>query len=168
MKNDKTTLYQIAFGALIAALYSALTYAFAPISYNAVQFRISEVLTILPCFTPAAIPGLTVGCIIANIGSFNPIDMVVGTFATLLAAIATYLFRNVKIKGIPFISFLAPVVFNGIIVGLEIAIVFVKNIKTFPVNALWVALGELVVVFVLGIPLYLLLQNHKDIFDKKF
>ena len=166
MKNNSKRLNQIVFGAIIAALYTALTYAFAPISYHAVQFRISEVLTILPCFTPVAIPGLTIGCIIANIISFNPIDIVVGSFATLLASIVSYLFRNVKIKGIPFISFLAPVVFNGIIVGLEIAIVFVKNIKTFPIQALWVALGEAVVVFVLGIPLYLLLKKHKNLFEK--
>lgn len=67
-KMKKGTVYTVQ-AALIAAIYAALTYAVAPLSFGATQFRISEALTVLPVFTPAAIPGLAVGCIIANIGS---------------------------------------------------------------------------------------------------
>ena len=84
-KMKKSTVYTVQ-GALIAAVYAALTYAVAPLSFGATQFRISEALTILPVFTPAAIPGLAIGCVIANIGSpFGPIDIVLGTLATLLS-----------------------------------------------------------------------------------
>ena len=108
-------------GALIAAVYAALTYAVAPLSFGATQFRISEALTILPVFTPAAIPGLAIGCVIANIGSpFGPIDIVLGTLATLLAALMTRLTRNIRFKNIPLLSLIFPTLFNGIIIGAEI------------------------------------------------
>ncbi|MBO4467958.1 MAG: QueT transporter family protein [Clostridia bacterium] len=165
MKNKY--LYNIVLSAVIAALYAALTYAFAPISYGPVQFRVSEVLTILPCFTPVSIIGLTVGCLLANILSFNAIDMVIGTSATLIAAVFTYLLRKMKFLKIPFFSLLSPVIFNGLIVGLEIAVFFVKSIDSFPINAAWVALGELVVCFGLGIPFYLLLDKNRKIFGNK-
>ena len=164
MKKTNKHLKRIALAAVIAALYAALTYAFAFMSYGEVQFRVSEVLTVLPCFTPVSIIGLTVGCIIANIGSFNPVDMVIGTCATLIAAVVSHLLRNVKIKKIPILSILSPVVFNAIIVGLEIAVVFNQNIRSFPISALWVGLGELVICLGLGIPFYLILDKHKNIF----
>ena len=78
--------------AIIAAAYAALTLLLAPISYGAVQFRVSEALTVLPFFTPAAVPGLFVGCLVANlIAGVNPVDFVVGSGATLLAALLSYL-----------------------------------------------------------------------------
>ena len=99
MKN-KTTLY-IVQGAVIAALYATMTIlqnVLLPGSASmAVQFRISEVLTILALYTPAAIPGLTIGCVIANISSvaqLGPLDMILGSIATLLAAISMYLLRR--------------------------------------------------------------------------
>lgn len=119
-KMKKGTVYTVQ-AALIAAIYAALTYAVAPLSFGATQFRISEALTVLPVFTPAAIPGLAIGCIIANIGSpYGPIDILLGTVATVLAALATRLTRNIKIKNIPLLSFIFPTVFNGIIIGAEI------------------------------------------------
>ena len=100
-KMKKGTVYTVQ-AALIAAIYAALTYAVAPLSFGATQFRISEALTVLPVFTPAAIPGLAIGCIIANIGSpYGPIDILLGTVATVLAALATRLTRNIKIKNTP-------------------------------------------------------------------
>ena len=73
--------------AIIAAVYVVLTIIFAPISYGQVQVRISEALTVLPYFTPAAIPGLFIGCIIANIyGGAGIIDIIFGSLATLFAA----------------------------------------------------------------------------------
>ncbi len=153
-------------GALIAAVYAGLTYlmAFFGLAYGPIQLRVSEVLTILPLFTPAAIPGLAVGCFIANIASFNPIDMIFGTIATLLAAIFTYLFRNIKWFKLPLLSLVCPVVFNGIIVGLEIAFFFTEGKATllnFAVSAAWVALGEAVICILLGIPFYFAIRKNK-------
>ena len=87
--DDKKTR-EIVLGAVIAALYVALTLPFAPIAYGPVQFRISEALTILPYFTPAAVPGVTLGCLLSNILMGAPLpDIVFGTIATLVGAFAT-------------------------------------------------------------------------------
>ena len=164
MKNNK--LKKIVAAAIIAAAYAGLTYISAAfgIAYGPIQFRISEALTILPLFTPVAIPGLTVGCFLANIMSYNPIDLLFGTFATLVACLGTYYLRNIKIKGFPLLSFLCPIIANAIIVGFEIAVFFVKTdaiLITFLISALQVALGEVVVLFLLGTPFYYTLNSHK-------
>lgn len=91
--------------AVIAAIYAVLTLLASSLNlaYGPVQFRISEFLTVLPMFTPAAIPGLTLGCFLANLASpFGPVDWIFGSVATLLAAVVSYLLRNVRIKDIPF------------------------------------------------------------------
>ena len=96
MKKEKTiSVLFLVQSAMIAAIYVVLTIVFAPISFGQIQFRIAEALTILPAFTPAAIPGLFVGCLIGNIlgGAILP-DIIVGSMATLLGAIFTYLLRN--------------------------------------------------------------------------
>ena len=96
MKKKKTFHVQfMAQSAMIAAIYVVLTVLFAPISFGQIQFRIAESLTILPAFTPAAIPGLFIGCLIGNIlgGAILP-DIIVGSIATLLGAIFTFLLRN--------------------------------------------------------------------------
>ena len=169
MKSVK--LKRIVVSAIIAAAYAGLTYISAAfgIAYGPIQFRISEALTILPLFTPVAIPGLTVGCFLANIMSYNPIDLVFGTTATLIACVATYYLRNVKIKGFPFLSFLSPIIVNAVIVGFEIAFFFVETdavLLTFLVSALQVALGESVVLFLLGTPFYYTLSSHKKELSK--
>ena len=162
-KMKKGTAYTVQ-AALIAAIYAALTYAVAPLSFGATQFRISEALTVLPVFTPAAIPGLAIGCIIANIGSpYGPIDILLGTVATVLAALATRLTRNIKIKNIPLLSFIFPTVFNGIIIGAEI-MMFTPGqagIVGFFTSASGVALGEIVVCYTLGFLLYIGLEKSK-------
>lgn len=162
-KMKKGTAYTVQ-AALIAAIYAALTYAVAPLSFGATQFRISEALTVLPVFTPAAIPGLEIGCIIANIGSpYGPIDILLGTGATVLAALATRLTRNIKIKNIPLLSFIFPTVFNGIIIGAEI-MMFTPGqagIVGFFTSASGVALGEIVVCYTLGFLLYIGLEKSK-------
>ena len=162
-KMKKGTAYTVQ-AALIATIYAALTYAVAPLSFGATQFRISEALTVLPVFTPAAIPGLAIGCIIANIGSpYGPIDILLGTVATVLAALATRLTRNIKIKNIPLLSFIFPTVFNGIIIGAEI-MMFTPGqagIVGFFTSASGVALGEIVVCYTLGILLYIGLEKSK-------
>lgn len=152
--------------ALIAALYAGLTYLMGifNLAYGPVQFRISEALTILPVFTSSAIPGLTIGCFIANIMSFSPIDMIFGTLASLIAALGTYWLRNVRFGGIPWLSFVPPILVNALIVGLEIALFFTEGGASwlgFGVNALTVGLGQAVVCFVLGVPLFLLVKKYR-------
>ena len=156
--SKKTT--RIAVGGVIAALYVVLTYAQEAIFPNstsmAVQFRLSEALTMLCLFTPHAIPGLTVGCLLANVVSMGalPVDMIMGTFATFLATLCIYKTRNIQFKGLPLLSAAMPAIFNGIIIGLEIEIFFIEgpfNFVSFLTQAGLVALGELVVLFTLGL-----------------
>ena len=96
MKNKGT--HFLVQGAAIAAVYVVLTLVFAPLSFGEVQIRFSEALTVLPFFTPAAIPGLFVGCIIANLlGGAIPVDIIFGSIATLIGAFFTYKLRNTPI-----------------------------------------------------------------------
>lgn len=166
----KKRTHYLAVSALIAALYAGSTYmmAFFGLSYGPVQFRISEALTILPVFSPAAITGLTVGCFIANIFSYNPIDMLFGTAATLIASLLSYWLRNCKWYGLPILSALMPVILNGIIVGFEIAFFFTEGdatLKSFLLSGLWVALGEMAVCLGLGLPLYKAISKNKSILE---
>ena len=162
--NKKSKNRFIAQTAIIAALYAALTYAqglLLPGSTTAaVQFRVSEALNVFAFFTPAAIPGLTIGCIIANlysIGQGLPLDMIFGSIATLCATICIWLLRNVKIFKYPLPAMLMPALWNGLIVGWEIEFFFVdgpfKSVG-FLFNGGFVALGELVVMLSLGSIVY--------------
>ncbi len=152
----------ITHGALIAALYTALTYLqnlLIPGSTSwAIQFRASEALCVLAFFTPAAIPGLTLGCLLYNISYSGalPLDPVVGTLATLLAAGGMYLLRKVTIKGYPFVGLLLPAVFNAFLVGWELTVYIGGG---FWINALYVAIGEAAVLLTLGSILYYALQK---------
>lgn len=115
MKKQNAALL-VAQGAIIAALYVVLTYFIAAfnLANGAIQFRISEALCILPIFTPAAIPGVTIGCLISNIITGCSIfDIIFGTLATLIGAFGTYFLRKTK-----FISTLPPVLSNMIIIPL--------------------------------------------------
>ena len=110
MRNKKTIF--ITQAALIAALYVVLTMAFSAFSFGQIQVRVSEALTILPFFTPAAIPGLFVGCLLGNIlGGGIPVDIIFGSLATLLGAVGTYLLRGRK-----WLAPLPPILANTIIV----------------------------------------------------
>lgn len=154
-------------GALIAAVYAVLTYAsaFFGLAYSGVQFRLSEALTVLPVFTPVAIPGLLVGCILGNITSpYGIVDIICGAGASLLAAVLSYLLRGVKVKGIPVLSMLMPIIANAVVVGWEISY-FMPEGFTLPVflaQGGLVALGEFVVILVLGTPFYLFLNKKWD------
>lgn len=158
-------------GALIAAAYAGLTYlsnAFG-LAYGPIQLRVSEVLTVLPVFTPAAIPGLTVGCFIANIGSFNIADMIFGTAATLLAALLTYLFREIRFKGLPLVSMLMPVIINAVIIGFEIALLFLPegySFWGFIISGIEVGIGQLIVCVGFGTPFYMVVKKYR-IFERK-
>ncbi len=126
MNHQSNRTLRLAQGAVIAAAYTVLTWlaALVGLAYGPVQFRFSEALTILPLFTSAAVPGLTIGCLLSNILSgYGIYDMVFGTLATLLAALLTRAVRNVKFRGVPVLAPLPPVIFNALMVGLEITIV---------------------------------------------
>ena len=160
----KNSVHRMVEGAMIAAIYAALTYAasLVGLAYGNIQFRFSEALTILPVFTPAAIPGLAVGCFLGNLGSpYGIVDIVCGTLATFLASILTRKLRKIKIKNVPWLAPLPPVIMNALIVGAEIAIFMPKGFSWvgFLISALQVGAGELVICYGLGIPLYLILQK---------
>ena len=105
--------------AVIGALYAALTLLLAPISYGPIQLRLSEALTLLPMLLPQAVPGLFVGCLIANLYTGMLTDIIFGSLATLLAAVGTYLLRKK-----PLLAAACPVVSNGVIVGLVLSVSF--------------------------------------------
>ncbi len=167
--NTKSAAF-IAQSAAIAALYVAVTLAVAPISFGPIQFRVSEALAILPLFSPSAIVGLTAGCAIANgagvvLGLTTPYDIVFGPAATLLAAVFTYLLKNIKIKNVPIFAPLPPVVFNALIIGAYLAAITESASKfVFFYYALTVAVGEIAACYGLGLPLYIAVK--KTGFDK--
>lgn len=157
--------------AVIAAVYAALTImqnVLIPGSASmAVQFRVSEALTMLALFTPAAIPGLTLGCVIANISSvpaLGPFDLIFGSIASFLAALSMRALRRVRLFKLPLLAALMPAVLNGIIVGFEIDFFFVNSfsfdLSDFLIQGGLVALGELAVLFVLGLPFFYALEKR--------
>ena len=167
MKDKKRSTHYLAQSAVIAALYAAATYLSAAFSlaYGPIQFRLSEALTVLAVLTPAAIPGLTVGCAIGNISSPMGIwDVLFGAAATLLSAVCARALRNVQLKKLPILSSSMPVLFNAVIVGLEIVLLTPTDgakLTAFLISALEVGAGELVVCFALGLPLYSALRRTK-------
>ena len=166
----KTNTRFLAEAGLIAALYAVATYVCAlwGIAYGEVQFRFSEALTILPLFTPAAIPGLTIGCFLANLSSpYGIIDVLCGTAATLIAAIAVRASRQIRIKNIAWLAPIFPVLSNALIVGLEISWFVPEGLSWagFSAAAVSVGLGELVICYGLGLPLSIAL-NRLPVFKK--
>lgn len=151
-------------GALIAALYTALTYLqnlLIPGSATwAIQFRASEALCVLAFFTPAAVPGLTVGCLLFNISYAGalPLDFLVGTGASLLATATMWLSRKVTVKGYPLLGMLMPAVSNALLVGWELTVYIGGG---FGINALYVAIGEAAVLLTLGTALYYALKVRR-------
>ena len=143
--------------ALLAALYTALTYLqnfLIPGSASwAIQFRASEALCVLALFTPAAIPGLSIGCLLFNL-SFSgalPLDPLVGTLATLLATGGMWLSRKWRVKGYPLTGLLIPAITNAFLVGWELTVYIGGG---FWLNALYVAIGEAAVLLSLGTVLF--------------
>ena len=144
MKNKKTALYLAQSGA-IAAIYVVLTIVFAPISFGAIQVRIAEALTILPLFTSAAIPGLFVGCLLANVlGGGVLWDVIFGSLATLMGAALGYaLRRNRWLVPIP------AVISNAVIVPLVLRYGYGVNMPLL-LLALYIAVGEILSCYLLG------------------
>ena len=155
MKNKNVTFLTQA--AMIAAIYVVLTYVFAPFSFGEVQIRISEALTILPLFTPAAIPGLFVGCLVGNIlgGAILP-DIIFGSIATLIGAIGTYMLRQQR----PVFGTLPPIIANIVIVPFVLRYGYGVALPI-PFMMLTVGIGEVISCGVLGMIVYAALNRYK-------
>lgn len=130
MQNRQSSLRRLAEAGLIAAMYAALSLVLPMASFGIVQCRLSEALTILAAFTPAAIPGLAVGCVVTNLAGLgmgvNPAgawDLLWGPLATLLAALLTWRLRNLRIARLPVLATLPPVLINAVVVGTELTLV---------------------------------------------
>jgi uncharacterized membrane protein len=136
---------------IIAALYVAVTIVLAPISFSAIQFRVSEALTVLPILFPEAVPALFVGVLVANIlGGVGLVDIIGGSLTTLLAAYVTYRYR----KNI--IAYLSPIVLNALLVSAYLHAIFDLP---YWLTVLSIGVSEAVVVFVIGYPLVRFLQK---------
>ena len=154
----------LAHAAIIAALYAVLTHLqnlILPGSATwAIQMRLSEALCVLAFFTPAAIPGRTLGCLLFNLtySATLPLDFLVGTLATYLACQGMYLTRRVTVRGIPLLGLMLPALTNAILVGWELS-VYIGG--AFAVNALYVAIGEAIVLLITGTVLYTAIRKRK-------
>ena len=155
--------------AMIAAIYTVISLVLAPITYGPIQVRIAEVLTLLPLIYTPSIYGVTIGCFLTNligaITGVNPtgiMDSIIGTTATLLAALGTYYFRNHKIHGIPVLSILMPVLFNFIFIGMELGYLLFPDdfIRGSLICGAEVAVGEFISV-VIGYFIIKILNNTK-------
>lgn len=153
----KNKVLFMAHAAMIAAIYVVTTVLFAPFSFGEVQVRISEALTILPYFTPAAVPGLFIGCLIGNIigGAILP-DIIFGSLATLLGAIFTYLLR----KQSKFLAPLPPIISNIAIVPFILRYAYGINLPI-PLMMLTVGIGEVISCGVLGMIVLSALQKYR-------
>ena len=153
----------VVYAALIAAMYAALTHLqnlLLPGSATwAVQFRVSEALCVLAFFTPAAIPGLTIGCFLFNLtyGGSLPLDILIGSTATAIACTLMYLTRRFRLFGVPVFGLTMPALWNALLVGWELSVYIGGG---FAINAFYVALGELAVLLTLGLLLYTVMRRN--------
>lgn len=144
--NRNTNILRITYGAVIAAIYVVLTVLFAPISFGPMQVRIAEMLMILPMFTPASVPGLFIGCIIANmLGGAIALDVIFGSLATLIGAWGGYLLRrNRWMVPIP------PILSNALIVPFVLKYGYGFTEIPLPLMMVYIAIGEIIGCYILG------------------
>ncbi len=156
-KRANKSIHYLTQSALIATLYIVLTY-FSNIfgmASGTLQLRLSEALTVLPCFMPAAIPGLFVGCLLANLLTGLAIwDIIFGSLATLLGAIGTRLLRRW-----PIAALLSPVLTNILIIPPMLCMIYQVD-EAFPIVVLGVGVGEFLSCTVLGGILFYILQKN--------
>lgn len=161
MNQLNKNVYHVAYGAVIAALYVVLTLVFAPISFGAIQFRISEALCILPVFTFSAVPGIGIGCLIANFAAGAPLpDVIFGTLASVIGALGTYALRNRRN-----LAWIPPVISNAIII--PFVLIYAYQVP----DALWflmltVGIGEVFAVGLLGNALRVAVEKYEPIIFK--
>lgn len=161
--QNKKTLY-LAQAGMIAAIYVALTVAFAAFSFGEVQVRLAEALTILPVFTAAAVPGLFIGCLLGNIlgGAVLP-DIIFGSLATLIGAVFTRKLRHAH----PFLAPVPPILANTVVVPFVLKYAYSVDLPI-PFMMLTVGIGEVLSCGVLGMILYYALKKRKgQIFEEK-
>ena len=140
-------------GAVIAAVYVVVTIIFQPISYGLVQVRVSEALTLLPFLWIEAVPGVFIGCLLANIwGGSGLLDVILGSAATLVAAIFTRYAPN------KFLAATSPVVVNALVVGSYLS--YLLNAPLF-LSILYVGFGQAIACYVLGLLLLNLVKSGK-------
>ncbi len=155
--SSKTTLFLVQ-GAMIAAVYVALTLVVSPIAFGPIQFRISEALTVLPYFTPAAIPGVFIGCLLANsLAGSVVLDVVLGSLATLIGAVASYGLRKHK-----YLVCIPPIAANTLIVPWVLRYGYGYP-DAIPWMMLTVGIGEVLAVGGLGNVLLLALDRYKKV-----
>jgi len=173
--KSRTRIRFLATAGIIAALYAALTVAFPFLPFLAfgpIQLRISEVLTVLPVYTPAAIPGLFIGALLANtigvqMGLTYGLDILFGSMASLTAALLTYYFRRIKTKNLSLVSTIPPVIVNAIVIGAMIAYFFVPEAPNgrfilFLTYASQIAVGQFIVCCLGGTALMTGLNRHEN------
>ncbi|MDO5293745.1 MAG: QueT transporter family protein [bacterium] len=163
--TNKRVLY-LTQAAMIAALYVVLTLFISSfgLANGAIQVRISEALTILPFFTPAAIPGLAVGCFLSNLLTGCPaLDIIFGTLATLLGALGSYYLRRYK-----YLVVLPPIIANTIIIPFVLKAAYVDVTDAIPYLMLTIGIGEIISIGIIGtILLTALLPLRNIIFKAK-
>ena len=177
MNKTRNATRKLALAGVVAAAYAALTLLLAPISFSSIQFRLSEVLCILPWFFPCTAQGLFIGCIVANLLSplgVSVFDVVFGSLATLLAGLCTAaLGRRSRSLGSSVLGCLMPVVFNAVIVGAvltwayEIRMAPESAVLSYVLNAASVGIGEAAVLYVVGFPLMRWLPRQKFFCEQK-
>lgn len=151
---------------LVAAVYVVLCMVLQPLSYGAVQVRVAEALCLLPVFGTEYIIGVVLGCFLSNFLGSTIVDVIFGTLATLLACLVTYALRKVRIKGLAIPASIPPVVFNAVIIGIEISVLYTDPSNSAPMwllcvgNGISVAIGEIVSCCVLGVALVRLIENN--------
>ena len=152
----KLTTKQIALSGVVAGLYAAITILTASFAYGNIQFRIADAMCLLVCIEPSLTIGLTLGCLIANIFStVSVLDIVIGTAATLLGCLLTIQVKKTWILPIP------TILANAVMVGAMLAFVYTPESfwKGFAIMGAEVAAGEIVVLYLLGVPLYLTMKK---------
>ncbi|MCD8225616.1 MAG: QueT transporter family protein [Clostridiales bacterium] len=162
MKANKKIVYLIAHAAAIAAVYVVLTMVFAPISFGPVQFRISEALCILPYFIPAGVPGVFVGCFLANFlcGS-APLDIVFGSIATLIGALGSY-----GLRGNRWLVRVPPILSNTVIIPWVLHYAYGSE-DLIPFMMLTVGIGEILAIGVLGNLLLVTLECYRGLIFRR-
>ena len=165
--NQNSSVRKLVRCGLVAALYVVLCMALQPFSFNAVQVRVAEALCLLPVFGTESIAGVVLGCFLSNLLGSTIVDVIFGTLATLLACLVTYKLRNVRIKGLAIPASLPPVLFNAVIIGIEIAVMFPDPSNSAPIwlacisNGISVGIGELISCTILGVLLVKIIESSK-------
>ncbi len=162
MKGIQIMTKNITKTAIIAALYIVVSLAFSSLTYGPIQLRFSEALMLLCAFSVPGAIGVTIGCFITNLFSpYGMIDIFFGTGATLLAATGGYLLRKVKFMKLPILSAFCPVVANGVVLGIVLSYVQIGRFdpSLAILIGLQVAAGEAIACFVLGLPLYKVVER---------